>query len=105
VLATSASLLGATGCGGDEDRVALAITGTRWVDDARLELTTECAELEGRAWVTSRGAEPPEVTVWGSPKVGTCEAVAEIRLVPGITKIVDGATSQVVDLPPRPEPS
>lgn len=90
-------------CGGDEDRVALAIERTRWVDATTLELGTECADLEGGVWVTSRGEEPPEVTVWGSPRVGTCTATTEIQLVPGVTKIVDAATSQVVDLPPRPE--
>jgi hypothetical protein len=92
-------------CGGDEERVALAIEGTRWIDETTLELATECAELEGGVWVRSRGEEPPEVTVWGSPRVGTCAATAEIRLVPGVTKIVDAATSQVVDLPPRPDSS
>lgn len=105
-LLVAAALLAAggllAGCGGDEERVALAIEEVRWTDDGRLELETECAELDGVPWVTTEGDAPPTVTIWGAPKVGTCATTVEIEVAPGVTKLVDAATSQVVDLPPRP---
>lgn len=94
--------VGLASCGGDEDRVALAITATSWADDGALEVRTECADIEGIPWVTTVGDEPPTITIWGSPRVGTCEPVLRIELAPGVAKVVDAATSEVVDLPPRP---
>jgi hypothetical protein len=56
------------------------------------------------------GSDLPEITVWGRPKVGRChpDAVAAFSISddritpghPGLTKFIDGATSQVVNLGP-----
>lgn len=65
----------------------------------RFRVVVECAEdvtvTVGR---DHGGGALPEVTVWGRPTIGRCQSTAEVT-VPGLPgKIVDGATSQVVEI-------
>jgi hypothetical protein len=92
-------------CGTETGRTALAIERTRWAGDGTLVVSTECArDLEVEVGADHGGSDLTEVTVWGRPEVGRCGpevAVALPRDPAGrpATKIVDGATSMVVDLP------
>lgn len=100
--AVALSALGAAGCGGDEPRVALAIDSVTWQDDGRLEVGTECSELVEEPSVEVGDDGIPVITLWGSPRIGTCTTTAVVEVPPGTTKVVDATTSQVVDLPPAP---
>jgi hypothetical protein len=93
----AAGALALTGCGGGEERVALAIEDVAWGDATHLYLYTECAEIDEVA--IDRELDPVEVSLWGAPQVGTCEDRVVVKVDEGTTKITDGATSAVVDLP------
>jgi hypothetical protein len=80
-----------------EDRVALAIQGAERPNGTVI-LHVECADditIEQRPDPEGSGLE--QVTVWGSPRTGTCDptdraALSDLRE----DRFVDGATSQVV---------
>jgi hypothetical protein len=67
----------------------------------RIRLTVECAtDVAVTIDADHGGSDLPEVTVWGRPKVGRCHPDAAVSF-PGprsIPKLVDGATSQVVEV-------
>jgi hypothetical protein len=94
-----------TGCGTDPGRTALAIEATRWAEDGTLVVATECARLlEAEVGRDHGGSDLPQVTVWGRPEVGRCEPEVVVTVprdaAGGLpTKIVDGTTAMVVDLP------
>jgi hypothetical protein len=94
--------LSLTGCGGGEERVALAIDEVEWVDATQLVVRTECAEIDEATFLPATGDAPATMTIWGAPKLGTCQPQVVVPVAAGTTKVVDAATSQVVDLPPRP---
>ena len=95
-------------CGTDTGRTALAIERTRWTDDDTLVVSTECArDLEVEVGADHGGSDLTEVTVWGRPEVGRCHPEVAVTLPPDPagrppTKILDGTTSMVVELPTRP---
>ena len=90
------------GCGGGEQHVALAVRDTAWVSATELAVTTECAEVTEATFEPAAGAQPATLTIWGDPKLGTCDPALVIPVPAGTTKVVDAASSEVVDLPPRP---
>ena len=94
--------LSLAGCGGGEERVALAITETEWVDGTRLVVRTECADIDEATFTPGEGDQPATMTIWGAPKLGTCQPQIVVPVASGTAKVVDAATSQVVELPPRP---
>jgi hypothetical protein len=85
------------GCGADEDRVALAIVDTEWSGESHLVVYTACAELNEVE--IDRTGELVEVSLWGAPRFGRCRDRMVLSVEPGTTKITDGATSAVIDLP------
>lgn len=88
---------------GSEERTALAIESLRWNGPATLLVSTECAtEVEAEVGPDHSGADLPEVTVWGRPSVGNCRPATTVTVPEGTTRIVDGTTSMVVDLPAPP---
>lgn len=90
------------GCGNDE-RTALAIEDVRWRDKTSLVVSTECAtDLATEVGPDHSGTGLPEVTVWGDPSMGTCRPTSVVVIPDGATRIVDGTTSMVIDLPARP---
>ncbi len=90
-----------SGCGVDQGRTALAITAATRTADGALVVATECAQrLEVHVGPDHGGSDLPEITVWGVPEVGRCRPGIAVAVPPGTTKVVDGATSQVVDLSP-----
>lgn len=92
-------------CGSDTGRTALAIERARWAGDGTLVVTAECArDLEVEVGPDHGGSDLTEVTVWGHPEVGRCTPEVAVTLPPDPagrppTKIVDGTTSMVVELP------
>ena len=92
--------LALAGCGGGEDRVALAVQGAERQEGVVL-LTVECAaaiEVEQRPDPEGSGLQ--QVTVWGSPETGTCHP--DVRLDDlAEDRFVDGASSQVVTVAPE----
>ncbi|NLD77583.1 MAG: hypothetical protein GX643_13055 [Acidimicrobiales bacterium] len=99
LLAASITVLGA--CGRNQ-RTALAIEDVRWHGTAAILLTTECAtDLEVEVGPDNSGTGLTEITLWGSPSVGTCESSLSVSIDAGTARIVDGATSMVIDLPDR----
>jgi hypothetical protein len=104
-ITTVGAALATVSCGAGSDRTALAIEATRWAADGTLVVTTECArDLEVAVGADHGGSDLAEVTVWGRPEAGRCEPEVTVALPddPGggrPTKIVDGTTSMVVDLP------
>ncbi len=93
----AAALLALAGCGGDEERASLAIEKAEWADATHLFVFSECAIIDDVE--VDRSGELVEVSLWGAPKNGTCNDWVVVKVDAGTTKIVDGATSQVVDLP------
>ena len=72
-------------------------------------LTVECADdIQVVVGKDHGGSALPEVTVWGRPRIGRCHPDAVVSFPetafqstphnPPLTKIVDGATSDVVHL-------
>lgn len=100
VLALAAAA--AAGCAADRD-TALAIDGARWVEPGVLAVTTECASAV-RVEVDDdpAGTGLPRVTLRGVPETGRCTPRREVRLPADTTRLVDGTTSMVVDLPDPP---
>lgn len=93
--------LSLTACGGG-DRTALAIEELRWIGTTTLVVTTECAtEVEAEVGPDHSDAGLPEVTLWGNPSLGTCQPSVAVVVPEGTTRVVDGTTSMVVDLPAR----
>jgi hypothetical protein len=91
-----------TGCGSD-GRTALAIDEVTWHGPGALRITTECStEVEVEVGVDHGGSGLPEVTVWGRPSIGRCRPAVTVRVPRGTTRIVDGTTSLVIDLPEPP---
>ena len=90
-------LLALAGCGGDEDHASLAIEKAEWADPTHLFVFSECAIIDDVE--VDRSGKLVEVSLWGAPKNGTCNDWVVVKVDAGTTKIVDGATSQVVDLP------
>ncbi len=101
-----ATLLGVVVLGGltscaQHSRTALAITDVEWTAPQELALATECAtEVQAEVGADHSGTGLPEVTLWGVPTVGGCRPTATVELPARTTRIVDGTTSMVVDLPP-----
>jgi len=96
------------GCGGGEQRVALAIQRAERPDGV-VVFHVECADdVEVELRSDPAGSGLLEVTVWGDPQVGTCDTKgrASARDLAG-DRFVDGATSQVVTVEnsclPKPE--
>lgn len=97
--------------GAASERTALAISRIDPVGDGGdFRLVTECADhVEVEVGRDAGGSDLPQITVWGRPRVGRCDAGAAVSLPPAafratdghppLTQVVDGATSQVVDLP------
>ena len=108
--AVLAVALALTGCGGGEQHVALAIQKAERPHGTVL-LHVECADdIEVEQRLDPAGSGLQQVTVWGNPKVGTCEpwdpgdaALDDLSE----DRFVDGATSQVVTVEdsclPKPE--
>lgn len=100
--------LALTGCGGGEEHVALAIQKAERPHGTVI-LHVECAEdIEVEQRPDPEGSGLQQVTVWGDPKVGTCDPVDQAALNDlGEDRFVDGATSQVVTVEnsclPEPE--
>ena len=92
------------GCGGGEEHVALAIADTSWNTRGELVVSTECADITEAEFVPSADGGPATMTIWGDPKLGTCSPTIVVPVAPETTKVVDAASSEVVDLPPRPTP-
>ena len=91
--------LALAGCGGGEQRVALAIHEAERPDGI-VVLHVECADdVEVQLSPDPSGSALPQVTVWGDPVVGRCDRKARVsgRDLPG-DAFVDGATSQVVTI-------
>lgn len=86
-----------------EDRVALAIQKAERPNGTVL-FHVECADdIEVEQRPDPAGSGLIQVTVWGRPRVGTCEpwnpgGAADDDL--GVDQFVDGATSQVVTVSP-----
>lgn len=101
VLVVAALAVTLAGCGGDEERVALAIDEARRTGDG-VELSTECASsLEVQVRPDPAGSGLVQVSLWGRPELGRCAATIALDEVPAdATKLVDAATSQVVDIRP-----
>ena len=90
-------------CSARSGRTALAIEDVRWHGTTSLLVTTECAtDLEADVGPDRQGADLLAVTVWGEPAIGRCRASSTVEVPAGTTRIVDGTTSQVIDLPPPP---
>lgn len=98
--------------GADAGRTALAITRIDPVGFGNaFHLVTECADhIEVEVSRDAGGSDLPQVTVWGRPRVGRCDSGATVsfplsafrRRADGplpLTQVVDGTTSQVVDVP------
>ncbi len=91
------------GCAGNGGRTALAISDVRWHGATALVVSTECStDLEAEVGGRGRGSGPIEVTLWGEPDMGRCRSKTKVEVPAGTTRIVDGTTSLVVDLPPGP---
>ena len=91
------AVLALTGCGGGEEHVALAIERAER-PDGTVVLHVECADdVEVALGPDPAGSGLPQVTVWGDPKVGTCDTEGRLSGsdLPG-DQFIDGATSQVV---------
>ena len=91
--------LALTGCGGSEQHVALAVQRAERPDGI-VVLHVECAEdVEVELGPDPSGSPLPQVTVWGDPVVGRCDAKGRLdgQDLPG-DAFVDGATSQVVTI-------
>lgn len=85
----------AGGGGGGEPRVALAVQRAERAGDVVL-LTVECADdLEVDQQPDPAGSGLPQITVWGSPKMGRCVPPVAVDALAG-DEFVDGASSQVV---------
>lgn len=101
VLAVAMGVAALAGCGIDQGRTALAITAATRTADGGLVIAAECAKrLEVHVGPDHGASDLPEVTIWGVPEVGRCTPEIAVAVPPGTTKVVDGATSQVVDLSP-----
>ena len=91
----------AAGCGGGERDVTLAISEVRWQDPQTVVITTECAgEVRVEVGTDAGGSNSPQLSVFGDPKLGRCTPEVAVAVPEGTTKIVDAATSQVIELPP-----
>jgi hypothetical protein len=90
-----------TGCGGGEERVALAIDEARR-SGGTVELSTECASsLEVQVRPDPAGSGLAQVSLWGRPELGRCTATIALDELPAdATKLVDATTSQVVEIQP-----
>lgn len=91
--------LALTGCGRGEQHVALAVHRAERPDGV-VVLHVECADrVQVDLGPDPAGSGLPQVTVWGDPQIGTCDAKGRIsgRDLPG-PQFVDGATSQVVTI-------
>ena len=92
-------LLALAGCGGSEGRASLAVDGAR--RDGRLVIvTTECADhLAVEVRPDPAGSGLVEVSLWGRPRLGRCQASTAVDGIPADQpKLVDAATGQVVDI-------
>lgn len=98
-LVASITMLGA--CSRNQ-RTALAIGEARWHGNSAVVLTTECAtDLDAEVGPDRSGTGLTEITLWGSPSIGTCRPSLSVSVHADTTHIVDGATSMVVELPTR----
>ena len=103
LVAAGASTLLLASCGTDETGAVLAIDEATWAADGRLRLTTECAgDVAVELGADAGGSDLLQVTLRGEPKVGRCHPAVVVAVPAGTTKVIDAATSQVVDLPPAP---
>lgn len=84
---------------GDEPRTSLAIAEARRVGD-QVVVTTECAVgVEAEVRPDPAGSGLVQVSLWGRPEVGRCEPEVVLDDLPAdALKLVDAATSQVVDI-------
>ena len=94
------------GCGPADDRTALAVDHPRWVtvgsgdEGSSLRFVTECADVDEVLVEPEAGVDGlPLVTVWGHPRVGRCRPEVEVTVPAGTTRLEDGTTGMVVDLP------
>ncbi len=94
------------GCGPSEERTALAIEHPRWVtvgsgaEGSMLRFVTECADVAEVSMEPDAGVDGlPRVTVWGRPQVGRCQPEVVVKVPAGTTRLEDGTTGMVVDLP------
>lgn len=87
------------GCSADHQRTALAIDEIV-VHATTVRATTECADdVTAEVRPDPKGSGLLEVSLWGRPKVGRCHPSVDLDDVPTDTaKVVDGATSQVIDV-------
>ena len=100
------------GYGADSGEAALAISGVHPIGfSAQLQLEVECADhVRVELRDDPAGSGLTQVTVWGRPRVGRCTPTdatlnqfeldrrAQANGQMTATKIVDGASSQVVSL-------
>ena len=88
-------------CGGGEEDVALAIETAERPNGVVL-LHVECAtDIEVEVRPDPAGSGLQQVTVWGNPKVGTCDPTNQAALSDmSDDQFVDGATSQVITVSP-----
>ncbi|WP_426573367.1 hypothetical protein [Aquihabitans sp. McL0605] len=113
VVIAGAAFIGLSdGYGADSHETPLPISGVHPVGfSANLQLEVECADhVRVEVRPDPAGSGLPQVTVWGRPRIGRCTPTdatintlqlardAQQRGEPVPTKIVDGATSQVVSL-------
>lgn len=81
----------------------MAIDSIAWSGPNALVLTTECAtDVSATVGIDAGGSEVPQISVTGDPQVGRCSPTATVTVPAGTTKVIDAATSQVIDLPPTP---
>ena len=102
------AVLSLAGCGGGEQHVALAIQSAERPNGTVL-LHVECAtDIEVDQRPDPAGSGLQQVTVWGNPKMGTCDPTNRAALNDlSDDRFVDGATSQVVTVDPSclPKPA
>ena len=94
------------GCGPSEARTALAIEHPSWVtvgsdaEGSTLRFVTECADVVEVSVQPDVGVDGlPRVTVWGHPRIGRCRPEVVVVVPAGTTRLEDGTTGMVVDLP------
>lgn len=103
-----AGVLLLVGCGPSRNLTALAIDHPRWVtvelgvEGSVLHFVTECADVAEVSVEPGAGVDGlPRVTVWGHPQNGRCHPEVVVTVPTGTTRLEDGTTGMVVDLPPR----